>query len=507
MDPQPINSMPPPPTGNPLLDNPALKAQIVASMQAKASPAMQSAVMPPVNAGAAPPPPIAMPAGNTPTAPQTAAPHITAPRGTVEGDQSERSRLLSSGSGISQIAKRIEGSGFGTAHPILGKVLGIGAQGLATLGDIGLNATGLGRTLEPLIPGTLGHHEALVRGATSQVGQDVADQEKQAQTTNLQSMPELHEAQLQNAQNKQAENEQHHKAQIDEQLRQHGFKSDEQGNVVPLEYGEMSEQQQAVHDLKASQEELADATASLRKEQANPNSAQAQLAQQRIQGANQARAIAMQRLGLSEKQFEMRAHGTEGGVPLAGSMQTDSGQSVGTAFQQNVRPTGQERNKADMANSASEQLNDIKSIVARHPTLFGPGYGQSSAFRQWIGSQDPDAQRFIAARTIAGDHLAGTFGGRSEAALKALDTAIGQFKDNPQAMQAGIDQLLKANTRFQKAGAVRTAGSNAAGQGESPASSGKAVSLKDAMALPQFKGQSEDQVRKAIEAHGHQVIP
>jgi hypothetical protein len=34
----------------------------------------------------------------------------------------------------------------------------------------------------------------------------------------------------------------------------------------------------------------------------------------------------------------------------------------------------------------------------------------------WLGSQDPDAQRFKAARTIAADHLAGVFGGRSETA-------------------------------------------------------------------------------------------
>ena len=81
-------------------------------------------------------------------------------------------------------------------------------------------------------------------------------------------------------------------------------------------------------------------------------------------------------------------------------------------------------------------------------------------FNVWIGSQDPDAQRFRAARTIAGDHLAGTFGGRSEAALSALDSAIGHFKDNPKAVAAGLDQLQEANHLFLNAGKVHTVGGN-----------------------------------------------
>ena len=42
--------------------------------------------------------------------------------------------------------------------------------------------------------------------------------------------------------------------------------------------------------------------------------------------------------------------------------------------------------------------------------------------------------------------------------------------------------------------------------GQSGASSGKGVNLRDAMALPQNKGKSEADVIKDIESHGHQVI-
>lgn len=484
----------PQPTGNPLLDNPALKAQLTAQMSQPQQP--QGAVMP--AAGAAPPPAMTLPQSPMPSMPQTAQPHVQAPRGTSAGDEAELSRKLSTGSGIQQISGKIENSSLGQAHPVLGKILGIGAQGLAQLGDIGLRT--VAPAIDAAIPGTSLHHLADIHGDQRQVAQDTSNEEKQAQTQNLQSMPALHNAQMETAQNKLDETQRLH----DAQLREHGFKTDETGQIVPLPYEEMSESQQAVHDLKGSQEELADANAALKKAQADPNGPQARAAQERIDNARRNQSIAMQRLGLSQATFQARYHGTDtSGNPLPGAMMTDEGKPVGSTFSANVRPTGTERNKGDLANSAASQISDMKAIVQKHPDFFGPGYGQTTAFKQWIGSEDPDAQRFLAARTIAGDHLAGTFGGRSEAALQALDNALGQFKDNPKAALAGLDQLSGANKSFQKAGTVHTAGSST--ESSAPPPSGKAVSLKDAMALPINKGKSEADVRKDIEAHGHTV--
>jgi hypothetical protein len=218
-----------------------------------------------------------------------------------------------------------------------------------------------------------------------------------------------------------------------------------------------------LNDLRSAQKELMAARADSEKAKNDPNSPAFRLAQERVRVAEANHATASERLGLSEKQFELRSQGTVNGVAPPGSLQTDSGQPVGTAFQQNVRPTGQERNKADMAASAKEQLDDIRAIVKKRPDIFGPVAGRTTDFTVWVGSQDPDAQAFRAARTIAGDHLAGTFGGRSEAALQALDNAIGQFKDNPKALEAGLDQIEKAAGTFVNKGTVKTVGSKAAG--------------------------------------------
>lgn len=224
---------------------------------------------------------------------------------------------------------------------------------------------------------------------------------------------------------------------------------------------------QALHNGTAEKEAIQSEIAQNHYVPGTPEFAEAQrkLAQvdSRLHVALAGLGLRRESLGLTRANYMANNLGVdEQGKPLPGAMVTDQGNPVGAHFSANARPTGQERNKADMANSAEEQLSDVKSIMQKHPTLFGPGYGQTSAFKQWLGSEDPDAQRFLAARTIAADHLAGTFGGRSEAALDALDKAIGQFKDNPTAAVAGIDQLTKANTRFENAGAMRTVGSNAA---------------------------------------------
>lgn len=382
-------------------------------------------------------------------------PTLPQPSPTVAGDRAELSRLNTTGSGVSQIH-----------NPFL-KTLGV-------IGDA--VGTGLFPRIASQIPGTTAHHQQLVGEAGQQLKADEGVETETAknelagaQAAEQASLPQYHQAQAENAGlrneltgEKNAETERNNRAKTDTALRQHGYKHDEQGNVVPLDYGEMSEQQQSVHDYNGARKELAEANAALKKAQTANQPTLIRLAEARVANAQHTSSTAERRLALSEKQYEMRAHGTEGGEALPGAILGDDNKPVGTAFQGNVRPTAQERNKGDLASSAREQLGDIADIMTKRKDIFGPANGRKTDFTVWMGSQDPDAQRFRAARTIAADHLAGVFGGRSEAALSALDNAVGQFKDNPEAAIAGVKQLDKANTRFIEKGTPRTAGSNAA---------------------------------------------
>lgn len=128
------------------------------------------------------PPPgnITMPS-SPPSLTPSAQPGIIAPRGTIEGDENERGRLLSTGSGISQIGSKIENSRLGESHPFLGKLLGGLAQGAATVGDIGLSAVAPEIAINT--PGTEYHHDALLNHASRALTQDTTNAQKEAQAS------------------------------------------------------------------------------------------------------------------------------------------------------------------------------------------------------------------------------------------------------------------------------------------------------------------------------------
>lgn len=442
-------------------------------------------------------------------------------RGSIAGDKAELARLKTSGPGDQQIYSKITHSDFGQNHPLASKIIGGISQGAATIGDIGLST--VAPSLAINTPGTELHHRMLENRATRAVASDESNAQKEAETANQQAETGLHEAQTEAAKLITISPEQAQamgspelagqqvtqgvfqhmntaSKSSEQKLRAQGYKIDENGAVVPMGRDELSAPQQAEFDRKAAQSELADATAELRRTQADPNSAAHQLALQRIQ-------IASQRLALSNKTYNARYLGTDAeGHALPGAMLTEDGTPVGSTFSQNVRPTGQERNKGDMAASADRQIDDMLSIIQKRPDIFGPAAGRKTDFTVWLGSQDPDAQRFRAARTIAGDHLAGTFGGRSEAALDALDKAIGQFKDNPAAVTSGLEQLKEANHLFLEKGTVHSAKGGEAGPKGGQTAPKFKVKLSDAMALPQNKGKSEADVEADVKKHGGEVV-
>lgn len=188
-------------TGNPLLDSPTLKAALAQQM-AQQQPAGNPPPMPAPGAMQSAPSigPAPMPSGSpTPNLPAPSKAQITAPQGTVEGDENKRAQLLQQGSGISRIAHNIEGTQFGQDHPLLGKIGGNLLQGLARVGDIGLSLTGPGRIAESMIPGTAGFHAAQLRNTDTALTQDEANREKEAQTADFNAGVPLKDAQTREA--------------------------------------------------------------------------------------------------------------------------------------------------------------------------------------------------------------------------------------------------------------------------------------------------------------------
>src|ERR1700687_4910054 len=126
----------------------------------------------------APPPALMPPPGMQQGAPpiqSTPEPTVKAPRGSLQGKQDERNRLVGSKPGLSQVYDKITGSGFGQNHPLAGKLLCGAGQGLASIGNIAWS--GAAPRLAGLVPGTSAHHGALIGQEDQNINQMQGEQQ------------------------------------------------------------------------------------------------------------------------------------------------------------------------------------------------------------------------------------------------------------------------------------------------------------------------------------------
>lgn len=162
------------------------------------------------------------------------------PKGTLEGNKIERTRLANSGAGVDQISSRVQDTAFGQAHPLGAKVLGGLAQGVAKLGDVGLSA--IAPTLAINLPGTEYHHMMLEHQLNKQIAGQEEGQQREAQ------------AGLESAQAEQIPvTGQREQTQLEGQLAENGLKVGEDGKIVPQEPHEWSPSYKASQELKAAQ--------------------------------------------------------------------------------------------------------------------------------------------------------------------------------------------------------------------------------------------------------------
>ena len=96
-----------------------------------------------------------------------------------------RGTLLNYKPGEATIARKVEGSRLGQAHPLIGKLLGGACVfGAGLVGDTAVAAAAL-PAVEQAIPGTEGHHALELARANNALTEDETNAEKSAQTKNL----------------------------------------------------------------------------------------------------------------------------------------------------------------------------------------------------------------------------------------------------------------------------------------------------------------------------------
>lgn len=162
------------------LDPEEVRRNLAITLNSQPQGAMSEHLGLPAGPQMAAPGPISMP--DTSKAPNLAItpPTVKGPRGTLDADKAERTRLMTTGPGESQIYGKVTHSDFGQAHPLIGKILGGLGQGIATAGDIGLSAVAPAIAMN--IPGTAYHHAAELRNVNKQIGNEETEGEKEAQT-------------------------------------------------------------------------------------------------------------------------------------------------------------------------------------------------------------------------------------------------------------------------------------------------------------------------------------
>jgi hypothetical protein len=356
-------------------------------------------------------------------------PQVKAPLGTSTGDMLKRSQDMTNGPGINHIAKSIEGTDWGQRHPFLSKVAGYGLQVPAMIADtVAESASPIARMALSNVPGTYAHHFAELRNDNRAVNQDVENEQKQATTGATQAEIPLRQAQTEEvrekpdmAQAKLDQTQQLH----DQQLREHGFKMDDQGKVVPLEYGEMSEPQQAVHDLKASQEELADAQTAFKKAQTSGIPAQLQMAQQRIQTAQQNARTAMGRLGISARSEEFREEQAKDKSENPAIPQVAQG-------------------RAYQGKAILESAQDLKGFIDKNPAVFGNLGSYWKQFTNNTPISDPAASKAMTKLASFAALQPALHGMRSHQAMQEFEKMIGGIPKNGESLKAAIDGITES---------------------------------------------------------------
>ena len=375
--------------------------------------------------------------------PQGIAPHPIAPSRTP--GEIELSRLRTDGPGVNLIP-----------NPFL--------RGVAKTADV-LGSTFV-KGLASNIPGTTAHNlqlqaraenEAKGKQASEKNAADVA--ETQAKTKEQESLPELHKTQAELAAEKirssseakdadraikQAAEDRkkgESDAKIDAHLRDTGWKLDDKGEVVPLPYEEMTLKQRDAHDtqeairtLRNSQGELAEAHTELAEAQKNNIPQQMELARKRIATAQTNAATALQRLGLSREQFNLKVGGAPESEAHPGQLVDDNGKTVGTAFQGNVKPTGTQKDAAGRAETMEVLDSRIRKAL-QNPLLrsaTGTLAGRLSEIEGKVGTLPSDLAELRNDLVSYGAFQAGMHPVRGIGAIEYFDKVMGGLGQSPE---------------------------------------------------------------------------
>lgn len=370
-----------------------------------------------------------------------ALPLIGAP-GSAENYQSQLTRLQDQ-----------KDNPWGTAenHPgTLGKI----GHVLGRVGNIAGDIVAPGTMA--LIPGTDLHRDIQEKGLERKYAgaetREGAQKVAEAREKHEENVDDTNETKLDQAQQKIDETENKDKSAREIALRKQGLKTDDKGMPIPLAPEDMSDNEKAVHDLKAAQADSQVAKAALDRIKADPNSPQNKATLERIRTMAKNAETAAEKLGLDKDKFRADYFGLDkDGNPLAGTAKDEAGNPIGPRVANASNTSADRLKRSDLARNVETNAIGFKQLIKENPDLFGKVSGRFTTVQQMMGSDDPA----IARAGVAVHNMAlasnGAHGVRSQEAVKDTENEIlNHFRNGPDATIAAVDELVGSVQTFRE---------------------------------------------------------
>jgi hypothetical protein len=514
------------PTSNPILTelqnlSPGAQ-QTLAQMHQSALNAKDTATPPPTQNLSGMPAP-SMPSLQAPSSPNVsmAPPPTVAPpaRGTLAGDQAERSRLLSTGSGISQIHSKIEDAM--PNHPTLGKVLGWGAQIPAQIGEAAGSMLAPVRTAEMLLPGTSAHHALDLRNLNSTIGKESEEGLKGAQTAEIGANTAKTAAETAGLPQVASDKHDLEEAQVGN-LKSEATDRDAGVQNPTLVIGHAHAVNQAIKDGRdpATDPLVLQYEKAIQSTLPGFNKPPTMKESQPIMGPDGKPHV----YELDEKGNKVKDLGVHYEKPTVVNV------NAGTAaLDRETKQFGASHQKGvDAANAQLEKIEDARSMI--NGNAESQALGVPKVLTALVGGQGtgvrittPELNAIAKARGLSGD-VEGTLnkwagqGSLTKTQQQQLTSIMDAVKQRIIQKQSiageALDKINGAGSRDeivqadkearQKLSEMEKGSSQSSPSGQG---SGLAVSLKDARSLPQNRGKSDADITADIKAHGHEVRP
>jgi hypothetical protein len=219
-----------------------------------------------------------------------------------------------------------------------------------------------------------------------------------------------------------------------EALAKIGMRRDETGGIVPDENSEIYKTQQQkitladqtqknLQAFRQSQIDLNEARAAAEKAKADPNSPAYRQAQEKLEMARQAHAIAARNLGLHEAEFENKLN-----------------------EQDLLKPSGQSQSRGDAAQSVLNLYDrpgkpGLETLVRKNAAQMGPLMGRLAKGEIAIGDVPPDVAELYGAMKSFYALQPAVHGFRNAEFVKDFETALGTLERDPESFIAGMKGL------------------------------------------------------------------